>query len=275
MKKKDISTTLGLGLGFVVILIGMSLNNGKITLSGLKLFWDLPSVFITFGGSFFTVLIAFPLESVKRLPQMIKNAFFQKSISQIEIINKFVELSKKARREGLLSLEDEIQNLDDNFIKSGIQMVVDGIEPETIREILELETYEMQRRHTSGINILKAWAGYGPAYGMIGTLIGLVQMLANLNDPSSLGPGMSKAIITSFYGSVLANFIFGPLAAKLELKSEVEAKVREMIIEGILAIQAGVNPRIVEDKLKTYLSPAERLKMISENPQGSMVTEGE
>lgn len=275
MKKKDISTTIGLGLGFIVILIGMAMNNGKITLSGLKLFWDLPSIFITVGGSFFTILIAYPLEAVKKLPAMIKNAFFDKSIPQLEIINNFVELSKKARREGLLSLEDEIQNIEDDFLKNGIQMVVDGIEPETIREILELEIYEMQRRHSEGINILKSWAGYGPAYGMIGTLIGLVQMLANLNDPKALGPGMSKAIITSFYGSVMANFIFGPLAGKLELKSEKEAKIREMMLEGILSIQAGVNPRIVEDKLKTYLSPVEKLKMIKENQQGSMVTENE
>lgn len=275
MKKRDISTTLGLGLGSVAIIIGMALDGGQVKLGGLKLFWDLPSIFITVFGSFFTILIAYPMETVKRLPSTLKNAFIEKHLPANEMIAKFVELSKKARREGLLSLEDEVNNIDDLFLKNGIQMVVDGIEPETIREILELEIDEMQRRHVSGINLLKSWAGYGPAYGMIGTLIGLVQMLANINDPSSLGPGMAKAIITSFYGSIMANFIFGPLAGKLELKSEQEANRREMMLEGILSIQSGVNPRIIEDKLKTYLSPSERLKALKENPQGSAVVENE
>jgi chemotaxis protein MotA len=263
MKKNDLATTLGLGLGAFAILIGMALDSGQIKLSGLKLFWDLPSIFITVGGSFFTLLIAFPMSIIKRLPMALKNAFIDKQIQTGELINIFVDLSKKARREGLLSLENEVENVEDEYLKSGIQMIVDGFEPETIRNILEIEIDEMEKRHVSYINLLKAWAGYGPAYGMIGTLIGLVQMLANLNDPSALGPGMSKAIITSFYGSVMANFIFGPLASKLETKSGEEANRREMMLEGVLALQSGVNPRIIEEKLKTYLSPEERVKFAS------------
>lgn len=275
MKKRDISTTFGVVVGFLAILIGMALDNGQIKLGGLKLFWDLPSVFITVFGSFCSVMLAFPMQHIKNLPITMKNAFIDKQMPADEIINKFVELSKKARKEGLLSLENEVEAIDDDFIKSGIQMVVDGIEPETIREIMDLEIGEMQRRHSSGINVLKGWAGYGPAYGMIGTLIGLVQMLANLSDPSLLGPGMSKAIITSFYGSVMANFLFGPLAGKLEVKSEQEANRREMMLEGVLALQSGVNPRIIEDKLKAYTSPQERKKMLQNNTQGSAVTENE
>lgn len=275
MKKKDMASTLGFIVGSIAIFIGMALDGGKIKLGGLKLFWDLPSVFITVFGSFCTVMIAFPMEDIKNLPSTMKNAFIEKHMPADEIINKFVDLSKKARKEGLLSLENEIEGIEDEYIKSGIQMVVDGIEPETIREILELEIGEMERRHAGGINLLKGWAGYGPAYGMIGTLIGLVQMLANLSDPSLLGPGMSKAIITSFYGSVMANFLFGPLAGKLEIKSGMEANRREMMLEGILALQSGVNPRIIEDKLKAYTSPQERKKMLQNNPQGSAVTENE
>jgi chemotaxis protein MotA len=275
MKKRDMATTLGLFVGLVVIIIGMVIDGGKLNFGALKLFWDLPSVFITVGGSFFTVMICFPMSTIRKVPVSLKNAFFDKHMSQTDIIEKFVELSKKARKEGLLSLEDEIEAIDDDYLKSGIQMVVDGLEPDTIREILELEIGAMEKRHTNSINLLKAWAGYGPAYGMIGTLIGLVQMLANLDDPSALGPGMAKAIITSFYGSVMANFIFGPLASKLEIKTAEEAEVREMMLEGILSIQAGVNPRVIEDKLKTYLSPEDRLKFIKENAQGEAVLENE
>lgn len=275
MKKKDMSTYIGIIAGTFVILVGMALDSGKIKLAGLKLFWDLPSVFITVGGSFFTIFICFPMQDIKNLPKTLKNAFLDKQLPGREIIQKFVELSKKARREGLLSLESEVETINDDFIKNGIQMVVDGIEPETIREIMDLEIGEMEKRHVSGINLLKAWAGYGPAYGMIGTLIGLVQMLANLNDPSSLGPGMSKAIITSFYGSVMANFIFGPLASKLEVKSGEESGRREMMLEGVLALQAGVNPRIIEDKLKAYLPPKERVSISDGQAAGSAVTDSE
>lgn len=275
MKKRDLATTLGLFCGALAIIIGMGLDSGKFNLGGLALFYDLPSVFITVGGSFFTILIAFPMRTVRKLPATLKNAFFNKHTSQSDIIEKFVDLSKRARKEGLLSLEDEIEGLDNEFLKSGIQMVVDGLEPETIREILELEITSMEKRHTEGVNLLKSWAGYGPAYGMIGTLIGLVQMLANLSDPGALGPGMAKAIITSFYGSVMANFIFGPLANKLELKTSEEADLMEMMLEGILSIQAGVNPRVIEDKLKTYLAPEDRLKLLKENAQKEAVLENE
>lgn len=137
-------------------------------------------------------------------------------------------------------------------------MVVDGIEPETIREIMELEIDEMEKRHKSGADMLKTWGGYSPAFGMIGTLIGLIQMLANLTDSSTIASGMGKALITTFYGSVMANMVFNPMGANLMFKSGVEATTREMVLEGVLAIQSGVNPRIMEEKLVSYLSPTER-----------------
>jgi chemotaxis protein MotA len=275
MKKRDMATTLGLTLGAACIIIGMLLDGSTIKPKQLILFWDLPSVFITLGGSFFTILICYPMKVIKKLPSILKNAFFDKEMSQADIIEKFVDLSKKARKEGLLSLEDEVETINDSFFKHGIQMVVDGMEPETIREVLEMEISSMERRHSSGINLLKSWAGYGPAYGMLGTLIGLTQMLASINDPSTLGPGMAKAIITSFYGSVLANFLFGPLADKLECKTDEESEIMEMMLEGIISIQAGVNPRVIEDKLKTYLPPEERLKLVSSESDRSAVLENE
>lgn len=271
MKKNDISTTLGLGLGAFCIIFGMAINDGKVDITGLKLFFDLPSVFITVGGSFFTVIICYPMSTIIGLPRAMKNVFIEKQMPPVELIDSFVNLSKQARREGLLSLENSIENIEDRFLKSGVQMIIDGMEPETIREILELDIGEMEKRHATYINLMKAWAGYGPAYGMIGTLIGLTQMLASLSDPSSLGPGMAKAIITSFYGSVLANFVFSPLAAKLENKNEEEVSRREMMIEGILSLQSGVNPRIIEEKLKAFLSPEERTSMEKRNTQGNPV----
>lgn len=275
MKRRDIATSYGIMFGSLAIIIGMALNNGKISLGSLKLFWDLPSIFITVGGSFCTIMISFPMDNIRKLPQALKNAFFNKQMPVQDIMEKFIELSKRARKEGLLSLDDEIESINDDFFKNGIQMVVDGIEPEVVRETLELEISAMEKRHAASINLLKAWAGYGPAYGMLGTLIGLVQMLGNLNDPGSLGPGMAKAIITSFYGSVMANFIFGPLSNKLELKSEQESEVREMMLEGVLSIQSGVNPRILEDKLKTYLPPEDRLKLMKKDMDGNAVMENE
>lgn len=269
MKKSDFSTGAGLLLGAVAIILGM-LNGGS-----LRMFWDLASLFITVFGSLFALIISFPFDVIKRLPATLKNAFIDKQVSPGNLIVQFVELSKKARREGLLSLEDEISGIEDDFFKSGMQLVVDGIEPETINEILELEIEEMEKRHQSGISILKSWASLAPAFGMIGTLIGLIQMLAKLSDQSQLGKGMSIALITSFYGAVLGNLIFTPLANKLEVKSGEEASRREMMIEGILSIQSGVNPRIIEDKLKSYLSPEERLKLAKDNLIGNAVTENE
>jgi len=274
MKKNDISTALGLILGFFVVLYGMISGQASIK-DGLLTFWDVASLFITVFGSFFACMIAVPFSTLKKVPSAIKNAFVDKQIPAIVLIERFVELSKKARKEGLLSLEDEVQNIEDEFLKNGIQMVVDGIEPEVIKEIMELEISEMEKRHQSIINFFKLWGSLAPAFGMIGTLVGLIQMLKNLQDQSSLGPSMAVALITSFYGSLMANLFFNPLAYKLEVKSNEEANRREMMIEGVLAIQSGVNPRIVEDKLKTYLSPEERLAMLKQNAQKAAVMENE
>jgi chemotaxis protein MotA len=224
------------------------------------MFFDPASIAITVGGSISALLINYPLIEFQRLVKVIFQSFKETSMAGIDIINEFGELSKKARREGLLSLEEDIDNVQDTFLKKGLQMVVDGIEPETIREILELEIGEMEKRHKDGSDMLRSWAAYAPAFGMLGTLIGLIQMLANLNDPSALGPGMGKALITTYYGSIIASLIANPTAANLSYKSGRESTIREMMLEGILAIQSGVNPRIVEEKLVSYLNPTDKKK---------------
>ena len=269
MKKSDSLTAVGLILGTILMVFGMVLGG-----SSLKIFWDFASVVITIGGSFTALLITYSLEEVKNMGKLFGQAFKENKSSAKDIIVKFSELSKKARREGLLSLEDDISGMEDQFLKKGLQMVVDGIEPDTIREILDLEIGEMESRHQRGVGIFIAWGAYGPAFGMIGTLIGLIQMLANLTDVANIASGMGKALITTYYGSILANLICNPIAANLQQKSAKEVSEREMMLEGILAIQSGVNPRIVEEKLITYLPPKEKLDYLNksvENAEGVVI----
>lgn len=268
MKKQDMLTIVGLLAGTILVFWGMTAGGAN-----LKIFFDPASIAITVGGSFASLLIAYPISAMKRVTKVIIQSFKENTMSSTEIINSFTNLSKKARREGLLSLEDEMAQLTNEFLKKGLQMVVDGLEPETIKEIMELEIEEMERRHTDGANMLKAWAAYAPAFGMIGTLIGLIQMLANLSDSSALASGMGKALITTFYGALLANLVLVPLAQNLNYKSSIEVNNREMMLEGILAIQSGVNPRIVEEKLTSYLSPFERNKFLEDAAKADGVTE--
>lgn len=268
MKKHDILTSIGIVVGFGLTIWGMASGG-----TNLRIFYDFASILITVGGSFAALLIAYPISEMKRVMKVTVESFKESTSSSTEIINSFTNLSKKARREGLLSLEDEMAQLTNQFLKKGLQMVVDGLEPETIKEIMELEIGEMERRHSDGANMLKAWAAYAPAFGMIGTLVGLIQMLANLSDSSALASGMGKALITTFYGALLANLILVPMAQNLNYKSSVEVNNREMMLEGILAIQSGVNPRIVEEKLTSYLSPSDRAKFIEEQGKAAGVTE--
>lgn len=263
MKKTDALTWIGLIGGIALVIMGM------VSDYGFGIFWDIKSLFITVGGSLAAVLIAVPLDEAKKMFTVLLQAFKENKSSSIEVINQFSSLSKRARREGLLSLEDEISKLDDDFLKKGLQMVVDGIEPETIKEILELEIAQMEERHSKNSGLFSTWGGYAPGFGMLGTLIGLIQMLVDLSDASALVAGMGKALITTFYGSLLANIFCNPVAANLMKKSAKEVMEREMMVEGILAIQSGVNPRIVEEKLITYLEPKERLEYLSTNAENS------
>lgn len=267
MKNRDLLTGIGIFAGFGTIIWGI-LGGGT-----LRMFWDVPSVIITIGGSFCSLLVNYSFRDMKKLFKVVIQSFRDVPLDSVEILNQFIEISRKARREGLLSLEDKISEINDSFLKKGLQMVVDGIEPETIRDIMELEISEMERRHKLGSDMLRAWGGYAPAFGMIGTLIGLIQMLANLSDSSKIASGMAVALITTFYGAVLANVLLNPMAQNLALKSENEAAVRDMIIEGVLAIQSGVNPRIVEDKLICYLSQDEKIKYQEIKTVSNEVTE--
>lgn len=253
MKKSDSLTFIGIVCGLAMVVWGMM---GK---SGLMIFFDLQSLAITIGGSFCALLVSYSLGDIKRVGTLIFQSTKESEESSVKLVQDFSEISKKARKEGLLSLEDNINELNDEFMKKGLQMVVDGIEPETISDILELEIEQMGERHKVGIGLMRTWGEYAPAFGMVGTLIGLIKMLANLGgDVSAIAEGMSVSLITTFYGALFANLLFLPIANNLELKSNQEIKMKEMMLEGILAIQSGVNPRIVEEKLITYMSPTDK-----------------
>ena len=183
-------------------------------------------------------------------------------------IAKIIELSNVARKEGLLALEEVAQNLDDEFMKKGILLIVDGTEPELVRGILETELMNMDERHRSVAGFFETWAALGPAWGMIGTLIGLVNMLKDLQDSSAIGPSMATALLTTLYGSLIANWFCTPIANKLKEQNSIEYQLKEIVIEGLLSIQAGENPRVIEEKLKSFLAPASRNALSTEEGGG-------
>lgn len=220
---------------------------------GFITFVDVSSIFIVLGGLFGSLLINFKLEEIKMFHRVIREAFRKNDQKIPELIQLFVGLSERARKEGLLALEDEIADQEDEFIKKGVLLAIDGIEPEVIHEIMNAEIIALEERHANGRQLLEKAGEYAPAWGMIGTLIGLVLMLNNLEDPSSLGPNMAVALLTTLYGTVLANLVFIPMASKLENKTEEEIFMKQIIIEGIIGVQSGQNPRILEEKLSAFL----------------------
>ncbi|MGB4589248.1 MAG: motility protein A [Clostridiaceae bacterium] len=249
--KKSFTSLIGLGIGAVCIV-------WSILISGdIRSFWDIPSVVITLGGSFCALLISFPASELMKLPKILSMLVKKPENDRLRVIMSFTELAKKARRDGLLALENDISTMDDEFMVSGLQMVIDGIDTEAIREIMTLKMESIENRHRLGQSIFSKWGELAPAYGMLGTLIGLIVMLANMQDASSIGTGMAVALITTFYGSLLANLVFIPIANNLGVQTSEEMQSKEMVIAGIIEIQAGTNPRILEEKLMTYLSPEE------------------
>lgn len=255
MKKQDIMTPVGLILAVGLVVYGASLGS-----AGLGVLWDLPSVFITVGGSLAAVLITFSADDIKELPRITLAAFKTNSVSKVDLIDQFKELSRKARKEGLLSIENEVSQIEDIFLKKGLEMAIDGIQEDVLKEILEADISQMERRHENGAKIYKLWGAYAPAFGMIGTLIGLVQMLSDMGSAEAIASGMAVALITTFYGSLLANIVCIPIASNLSIKSEQEVAAREMMIEGILSLQFGESTKIIEEKLTAFLTPKEKAK---------------
>ena len=248
----DIATVIGLVAAFGLTVWGILLGGS------LSQFWDAPSVAIVLGGTVGALLVNFPLARVLGVAPILRKAFFTVPQEPGEVIAKMVRYAERARREGMLALEEESEEEPDEFLRKGLRLAVDGTDPQLLEKILETDIGQIEARHKSGKSILDTGGTFAPAFGMIGTLIGLVNMLATLEDPSAIGAGMATALITTFYGALLANAVFLPLAGKLEFRSGEEILVKEMVIDGIMAIQSGDSPRIVEEKLKSFLSPAQR-----------------
>ena len=254
----DLASILGVVLCAVVVLFGIINGAG---FGGLKYFWDFPSILITLGGSFCCVLAERALPDYINGLKSVKLVFKAPEYDLPQVIRKIIELSNIARKEGLLALEEASAELDDPFLRKGVLLIVDGTDPELVRGILDTEMGSIDERHKKNINFWLDLAGMGPAWGMIGTLIGLILMLQDMNDPSSIGPSMAVALITTLYGSLLANWIATPMAQKLSVNNNTEMTIKEVMIEGLLSIQAGENPRVIEEKLKSFLSPSEKEAM--------------
>lgn len=247
----DLITLIGIIASFAVMVYGI-MGNGEITS-----FIDVGSIVITIGGTITTVLSSFPLKTLVKMFPALKIALFSKKRDPIAVIDTIAELADQARKSGLLSLEDKAEEYDDEFLKRSILTMVDTHDQDEVRETLETQIAYTQQRHAEVRAIFDRGAAMAPAFGMIGTLIGLVNMLKDLDDPDSLGPAMAIALITTFYGSLLSNVFFQPVASKLKVLDDQEVFCRELIVEGVLAIQVGENPRVMKDRLLALVPPAD------------------
>ncbi len=248
----DIATIIGILLGFMVIITAI------VAGGGWQMFIHIPSMGITIGGMLCATLIHFSLPQFLGIFSIVKKTIIAKIPSQTELVQKMVNFAAINRRDGALALEQEIPNLDNSFFIKGLQMLVDGRDAEQIRDFMSIEIQYLENRHSTGKKILEFMGSAAPAFGMIGTLIGLVQMLRNLDSPESIGAGMAVALLTTFYGALSANLVFIPLAGKLGIYSKAETTAIEMIVEGICAIAEGDNPTLVREKMQAFISQGRR-----------------
>lgn len=248
----DIASFIGVFGGLGIVFFGAFVGG---SLSGLI---DVPSMFITIGGSYMCLFLTYPLSYVIGIFKVVSRVFKVADYKEKEMVQKLVALSEKSRRTGLLALEEEIQDFEDDFLRTGLRNVIDGIDGDAIRVSMENELTQMEERHNKWISVVNAWATLAPGFGMLGTVIGLIGMLLNIEDKSSLGPNMAVALVTTFYGSMMANWLLIPIASKLAYQNNLEVRSKEMIIEGILGIQSGDHPRILAQRLLTYLDPKDR-----------------
>lgn len=251
----DIASLIGILFGFAMMMFGIISSSG---IAGIGSYLDGASALITFGGALGATLCSFSLQDFIAGLKSFTLIFKVPAINTTDMIKKIIELSNIARKEGLLSLEEAAADLDEAFLKKGILLIVDGTDPDLVRAIMETELVSVEGRHKNLINFWDVLGSMGPAWGMIGTLIGLVDMLNNMSDASAIGPAMAVALITTLYGSLLANWICIPVSNKLKADNAAEMMLKEVMIEGLLSIQAGENPRVIEEKLKSFLAPKDR-----------------
>ncbi len=247
----DIASVIGVLLGASLLLIAIAIAPG----SSFGAFIDYPSMMVVIGGAVCAVLISFPLKSFLGLAKITKNVFFNRQANIAELIEQIVSLAETARRDGLLALENRVEEITNSFVVLGIQMAVDGTRPEVIEDIMRTEMDAVATRHRNGKGVIDQMGRFAPAFGMIGTLMGLIIMLGNMDDPSSIGAGMAVALITTLYGAIFSNLFCLPFAEKLGFINKHELLAMEITVRGIMGIQSGDNPRVIEQKLNTYLPP--------------------
>ena len=249
----DLLTIFGALLAFGMVILAMAAGDG-----GVDIFLHAPSAAIVLGGTLAVTMMNFPISDFRQILRVMMVTTFWKSPTPSDEIDRVVEYANLARKEGLLALESKLQEVDDGFMAKGIQLVIDGFSSDTVRDVMDLEAEWQRQRHSLGKKIFDQMGMFAPAFGMIGTLVGLVQMLQNLSDPSSIGAGMATALITTLYGAILANMVFLPLAGKLGVRAKQEALMRELMIEGIVAIQSGEKPQLIREKLEGFIAPSAR-----------------
>ena len=246
----DISSLAGVVLALVAFMLGVGANIGDMI--------DPTSIFITVVGSIGATLIAHPKEKSFKIVNIMMSAIKNPTIDSLGTLRTLYSFAEKARRDGMIALEEDIPNIDDEFIKDGLRAAVDGTDPEEIRKILEIKMELFEEDDSGNAAVLDSWGAFAPAFGMIGTLVGLVLLLKTLNDPTTLGPKMSVALITTLYGALVANIFALPMAEKLKKRTSKFVNQKRMSMEGILSIVQGENPRLMEEKLKAFLSAEER-----------------
>ncbi|MCL6612873.1 MAG: flagellar motor protein [Peptococcaceae bacterium] len=248
---------LPLVLGFLLALFSLA---GGFVLDGghVGALFKYTAAIIVFGGTIGATTISYSLNELKNVPKLFKIALFPKEMEPAQVIDLIVSLADEARREGLLYLENRLEEIDDPFLRKGIQLVVDGTDPDLVRSIMEVELYAIEERHHIGSSIFESAGGYAPTMGIIGTVMGLVHVLGNMNDPNSLGPAIAVAFMATLYGIASANILWLPVAAKLANLSKKESHLRQLMIEGIVSLQAGYNPLLIRERLSAFLNPAKR-----------------
>ncbi|MBD3272158.1 MAG: motility protein A [Elusimicrobia bacterium] len=254
----DITTIIGTIVGFVLILAGIAWGAEGFNPARLGNFFNFQSFLITFGGTFCAILINYPIKQVFGTVKIVRKVFADPGEDTSKLITTFVTLAQKSKKEGFLTLEADVKKLDNDFMKRGVQLVIDGQDAEFIRNTLETELTFISERHRVGQEIFSVASTYFPAFGMIGTIIGLILMLANLQDQSQIASGMAVALLTTFYGLVFGFLMCMPIAGKLKRRSEEELLIKEIVIRGVLLLQSGITPTLLEANLQAYLEPGAR-----------------
>ena len=263
----DLTSVIGLVLGFMSLIVAFVLEGGSVTaLLGVS------AGLIVFGGTIGATIVSFPGSQLKTAGSLLKIAFMGKSPEPLDVIDELVKLATTARREGILSLEDRIDSYADDFFKNGLRMIVDGVDPDLVKSIMETELSFVESRHEAGAAMFEAAGGYSPTMGILGTVMGLIHVLGNLSNVSKLGPLIATAFIATLYGVGTANLVWLPIANKLKQRSKHEVLVKELTIEGILSIQAGENPTVLRQKLTVFLAPKGRERRATSAPmEGEVV----